>query len=174
MKFQFRLTILGMAFAVSACTTNIHAKDETVVPPSVPFGAYKSFEIAPLTVAKIEGEGGDLQAVETIRTALGACLSSVVTPYEKGGAPRLKITPVIENMKKVGTAERLLVGALAGSSAVLLNVRYTDSDTKATVANPTFYAKAAAMSGAWTFGIQDDAMLDRIVQSACDYTKENM
>lgn len=174
MKFQFRLTMLGMAFAVSACTTNIHAKDETVVPPKVPFGAYKSFEIAPLTVTKNEGDNGDLQAVETIKAELGACLSSILTPYDKGTAPKLKIIPVIENIKKVGTAERLLVGAFAGSSAVLLNVKYTDFDTKETVASPTFYAKAAAMSGAWTFGVQDDAMLDRVVQSACDYTKANM
>jgi hypothetical protein len=29
------------------------------------------------------------------------------------------------------------------------------------------------MSGAWTFGVQDNLMLDRVVNLACDYARQN-
>jgi len=83
------------------------------------------------------------------------------------------IEPAIVDLKKVDTAERIFAGAFAGSSAVLLRTRYTDTGSGDVLAAPVFYAKANAMGGAWTFGSTDNAMLTRIVDEACNYAKRN-
>lgn len=62
---------------------------------------------------------------------------------------------------------------MAGSSAVLLRTQYLDGATGTVVASPTFYARASAMGGAWTIGGTDNAMLQRIVDQACAYAKQN-
>lgn len=61
---------------------------------------------------------------------------------------------------------------MAGSSAVLMQVRFTDVNSGEVIVQPVFYAKAAAMSGAWTFGAQDNAMLSRLADNACNYVRQ--
>ena len=165
MRNLFLVAALG---CLAACTTEIHAQDETIRPPKVPFGHYKTIVLEPLVVAHTEGDDSDREAAERIGTDLQKCLATAL-PSTAGG-PRLVIRPEIKDLKKVNASERVLMGSLAGSSAVLLNLTYTDAATKQVIANPTFYAKAAAMSGAWTFGGADNAMLERIATTACAYT----
>ena len=163
-----KLCLLAALASLAACTTDIHAKDETIRPPKVPFGHYSSVVIKPLVVAHTEGDSSDAEAAERIGAELKQCLEKALP--SKGGSSQLIIEPKISDLKKVNTSERILMGSLAGSSAVLLNVKYTDAATRAVIADPTFYAKTAAMSGAWTFGSTDNAMLTRIATTACDYT----
>ena len=85
----------------------------------------------------------------------------------------LLIEPIILDLKKVNVSERIWLGPISGSSAVLLKVIYTDLATKEVVASPTFFARAEAFGGMATFGAMDNVMLTRIVNDACDYTKAN-
>jgi hypothetical protein len=85
----------------------------------------------------------------------------------------LLIEPAIEDLKKVNGGERFWVGPMAGSSAVLLRMRYTDVASRDVIAAPVFYSKANAMGGAWTFGATDNIMLNRVVELACSYARSN-
>ncbi|WP_341894770.1 hypothetical protein [Ferrovibrio terrae] len=175
MKIIF-VAAAGMLLA--ACTTQIHAKDETIQPSKVPLGKFKYAELKPLIVEKMEGDSSDQKAVEKIANELEGCLNMVFPAIKAGKSVadtdtgRLRIEPSIVDLKKVNTGERIFAGALAGSSAVLLKVKYTDLSTQQVVAEPIFYAKAAAMGGAWTFGATDGLMLTRVVENACDYGRK--
>ena len=171
---------LAMMTCIAGCTTNIHAQDDTIKPSKAPLGSYQTVSIRPLTVEKYGGDDGDKRAVSRIETELSACLSRVfpgAKPLARDGeGPNgaLLIDPAIVDLKKVDTAERIFAGALAGSSAVLLRTRYTDTASGTVLAAPVFYAKANAMGGAWTFGSTDNGMLTRIVADACNYAKSNL
>jgi hypothetical protein len=63
---------------------------------------------------------------------------------------------------------------MAGSSAVLLRMRYTNAATGEVVADPTPYAKASAWGGAFSFAASDNKMLMRLVNDACSYGRSNL
>lgn len=88
-------------------------------------------------------------------------------------AGTLIIEPAIEDMKKINIGERIMVGVMAGSSAILLRTVYRDGASGEAIASPVFYSKASAISGALTFGGMDNAMLNRVVNLACDYARHN-
>ena len=164
------LTILG------GCATNIHPTNEPLRPPTVRLGIFPQAVLAPIKVEKMEGDSGDQAAIRHMDENLGKCMKSVFPTLLNASAADqgLLIEPVVVDMKKVNASERFWLGAMAGSSAVLLKLRYTDVATKAVVAEPTFYARAAAMSGAWTIGGADNAMLSRVVNEACGYARSNL
>jgi hypothetical protein len=85
----------------------------------------------------------------------------------------LVIEPMIEHIKFIGGGARFWVGPLAGSSAVIMKVKYIDKESGKLVSEPEFFQRAAAWSGAFTVGGQDNAMLARIVTLVADYTKRN-
>ena len=85
----------------------------------------------------------------------------------------LVITPVITEIKFINGAARFWAGAFAGSSAAIMKVQIVEKETGRTIAAPIFYARAAAMGGAWTFGATDNLMLTRIAGRLTDYLANN-
>jgi len=170
-------TAVVLVLALAGCATHIKAQDETIKPSKVPLGSFQAVELAPLVVEQMEGDSGDRAAVERIDGDLRNCMRGVfpnlAEPGTAAGDGTLLIEPAIVNLKKVNTAERVFLGPLSGSSAVLLRVRFTDKTKNDVVAQPTFYARASAMSGAWTFGTTDNIMLMRIINEACSYSRQN-
>ncbi len=162
--------LLSIMITLAACTTEIHAKDETILPPKTPFGNYQNIVLQPIQIAHMEGDSADKAAVATIQKEWQQCMEQMLP--SSGTGNKLIITPTITDLKKVNVSERIFLGAMAGSSAVLLSVEYKDPQKNIVIAKPTFYAKTAAMSGAWTFGANDQAMIHRIANTACDYTRK--
>ena len=73
----------------------------------------------------------------------------------------------------MGGATRFFAGAMAGDSHVTMHVRFVEQPGDVVVAEPEFYQHAAAMSGAWTMGAQDNDMLRRITKLVVDYMNAN-
>jgi hypothetical protein len=126
-------------------------------------------------------DSGDHAAAGRIEGELLACLRLVFPAIKlvepgagAGGTSTLVIEPSIPDMKKVNFSERFWLGPMAGSSAVLLRTRYTDAATGEVVAEPTFYAKANAWGGAFSFAATDNKMLTRLVNDACSYGRRNL
>jgi hypothetical protein len=169
--------ILGGVVLLAGCTTNIHDKNETVIAPKVPFGKFSRVVVKPIVNDASESEF-PANAVTYVQTDLDRCLPPALgsaTPNPAAPmavAATLLVEPTITDGKKVSAAQRIFFGALAGSSAVLMQVKFTDTTTNELIAQPVFYAKAAAMSGAWTLGAQDNAMLGRIAADACSYVSQ--
>lgn len=90
------------------------------------------------------------------------------------GAGTLVIEPVIEEIKFIGGFARFMVGAMAGSSAVLMKVTYTDAGTGKVIAEPEFYRAANAMAGGYSMGSSDNMMLTEIARDIANYTRLNL
>jgi hypothetical protein len=85
----------------------------------------------------------------------------------------LMLEPRIEKLKVVSGGARFWAGALAGDSYVVIRLRIVEQPSGTLVAEPEFYQRAAAMSGAWTVGAQDKDMLHRIVLLTNQYLQSN-
>jgi hypothetical protein len=81
----------------------------------------------------------------------------------------LDVEPHILQLKFVSGGARFFAGALAGSSAVLMRVKFVDAHTGQVVADPEFYQRAAAYGGAWSIGGTDNGMLARIATVVQEY-----
>lgn len=133
----------------------------------------------PLAVQKTEGDAGDQKAVAQIGSQLRSCMRNVLRDLSdvsgaSGTAPAaLVIEPSIVDLKKVNTAERIFLGPAAGSSAVLLKVKFLDTVANEVVAEPVFYGRADAWAGAFTFAVHDNKMLTRIINDASGYAQSN-
>jgi len=94
---------------------------------------------------------------------------------DQAGGPRrtLVIDPQIDEVKFLNATVRVWTGALSGSSAVLMHVRIAEKEDGREIAAPIFYARAAALSGAWTFGVMDNVMLVRITDTISAYLQNN-
>ena len=85
----------------------------------------------------------------------------------------LVIEPRINSLKFSSVAKRIFIGPFGGSSYAIVSVKFYDKVSGKEIAYPVFYQRAAAMSGAFTLGGQDNAMLHRVVSLFKDYTQAN-
>jgi hypothetical protein len=169
MKQHFH--VLGsILILVSGCVTNIHPTVTSNPPPTRPLNAFGMFEIRPLTVADNVEEP---DAVAKIKEVCGGKLGDLISGWNRGTGDTLVIEPHIHELKFVSGANRVLAGAMAGSSAVRVTVRLSDKSSGALVAEPEFYQRAAAWGAAYTFGAQDNNMLSRICTVAEEYLRRN-
>jgi len=156
----------------------IASAETTNPPPSKAFAAYGTFELRPVELDKADaGQKGKDQAGAKLQEQVNALVAPIVDDWNKkppvDGAPQLVIEPRIDSIKKVGGATRFWVGAFAGDSHVTMHVRFVEQPGDIVIAEPEFFQRAAAMSGAWTVGAQDNDMLHRVAQLIADYMRAN-
>ncbi len=178
MHVRFPL-IAFAALALAGCVTNISDRDDTIVPSKAPFGQFQTVRLKP--VAWSNSAEIDNKVTNRIDAVLSECMRRTfknIGPFDPaenyGQKSVLLIEPIIVEAKKVSSAQRVFLGALAGSSAALLEVKYTDYKKREVIADPTFFQRANAMGGAWTFGATDNDMLSRLPNLACQYSAKNM
>ncbi len=128
--------------------------------------------------APYAGQAANEKAKAKIQEYLTSETGAIVAKWNEAatGGTRgqsLLIRPRIEKIKFIGGAARFWVGALAGDSYVVIKVRFEEQPSGTLLAEPEFYQRAAAMSGAWTFGGQDNDMLHRIVALMDHYLELN-
>jgi hypothetical protein len=177
---KFTVTAIAGIALLAGCATNVKKPvSEHNPPPAEAFSKFGVFELKPInTVEGCDKQHGADVALRSIqdqmKSRLGYTLANWSSANAKTGASRkLIIEPICSDAKLVGTNARIWGGALAGSSAIVLKVRYTDASTQKTIAEPVFYQRANAMGAAWSFGATDRNMLTRIVDLMVDYTTTN-
>ena len=170
---------LSLALALAGCATHVQKPEHTQnPPPSVTFNEFSQFELKPVNQSEgcQKAQGGD-KLIAALNQRLPAKLNPMLhhwkTAAQHSKRGKLVIEPICANAKLIGTATRIFAGPLAGSSAVVIKVRYTDAASGQVIAEPSFYQRTAAMSGAYTFGATDNAMLSRIVNLVAGYTENN-
>jgi hypothetical protein len=133
--------------------------------------------LKPVELAReYSGDSTSQRAAAKIREHFEGQMKPLVERWnakKKSGGRTLLIEPGIEQIKFVSGGKRVFAGAWAGSSAVVMKVKYSEASTGKVIAYPEFFQRAAAMSGAFTFGGQDNAMLGRIVTLITDYSARN-
>ncbi len=165
---------------LAGCATTVKTPTATAnPPPAEAFSKFSSFEMKPINVTEscAKQHGGDV-ALRAIQEKLNVRLGSMVKDWNSmkksdTAGRKLIIEPVCSDVKLVGTSARIWGGAMAGSSAVVMKVRFTDAASGKSVAEPVFYQRASAMGAAWSFGATDRDMLERIVDLIVTYTAKN-
>lgn len=176
------LALIAVAALLMPTVRSVAGPNEGLLdnpPPSAPFNGYGSYELKPLVMgAPYAGQAPNEKAAARIREHLAAQVAPIVTAWTSAGTAAgkpgtLEIEPVVEQIKFIGGSTRFWVGAMAGSSYVVLRLKIREKDTGTVLAEPEFFQRAAAMSGAWTVGGQDNDMLQRIVTVATAYLTAN-
>ena len=166
------------ALTLSACATHISPRDADVSASKEPLGTFQYYAIKPVAVA--EGKKVHGKWIAAIERNLKECMPLVfrdIQPFDAAAVaahPRaLVIEPVVVDLKAVSVAKRIFLGPFPGSSAALVQVKFIDQDSKAVIADPTFFSKGNAWGGAFTFGTTDALMLTRTANEICDYSRKN-
>jgi len=164
---------------LAGCATTVRTPTETVnPPPSAALSTFSSFEVKPINTNEIcaKQSGGDV-ALAAIQTRLDTGLGNLVKNWNEkknaAASQKLIIEPICVDIKLIGTAKRIFTGALSGSSAVVMKVRYSDAVSGKVIAEPVFYQRASAMGAAYSFGATDRDMLNRISDLIVSYASSN-
>lgn len=148
-------------------------------PPVNALAGYDKYELAPIVMGPpYAGDEGKEKAKAKIQGHLSTEIDPVIAQWnsDAAGSARgqsLLIEPRIEKLKVVSGGARFWAGALAGDSYVVMKLRISEQPSGVLVAEPEFYQRAAAMSGAWTFGGQDKDMMHRIALITRQYLLDN-
>ena len=172
MKFRLLLPA-ALALLCCACVTNIRPDVAGNPPPAEPFSHFQHFMLAPTVIAPAAAHETDAIAKvnQNIRQRVGGTLSGWENRNQGGRV--LNVEPRIVELKFVGGGARFFAGAMAGSSAVKMRVKFTDAQTGRMIADPEFYQRASAFGGAWSIGGTDNGMLARIATVVQQYLDRN-
>jgi len=148
-------------------------------PPAYALGGYDKYELAPIAMGpSYAGDAGKEAAKGRIQGFMTTETGAIIEQWNKDAAgstrgQSLLIEPRIEKLKVVSSGARFWAGAFAGDSYVVMKLRIVEQPSGTQLAEPEFYQRAAAMSGAWTIGAQDKDMLHRIVVLMNLYLQSN-
>jgi hypothetical protein len=148
-------------------------------PPASAFAGYDKYELLPIAMGPpYAGDEGKEQAKAKIQGYMTAETNPIIEQWntDAAGSTRgqtLVIEPRIEKLKVVSTGARIWAGAFAGDSYVIMKIKIAEQPSGTVLAEPEFYQRASAMSGAWTFGAQDKDMMHRIVVLVNQYLQSN-
>jgi hypothetical protein len=167
MRLRF---IVVVAVLIAGCATR-YIKPTTVQnpAPTEKFSAFGRFELQRVSLdGAYSGKDANERATARIQEHSNRRVSPIIDGWNRA-APQgqpvrvLVIEPRIEHIKLIGGGARFWVGPLAGSSAVIMKVKYIDKESGRLVSEPEFFQRAAAWSGAFTVGgpRQCDASPDR-------------
>jgi len=172
MKIRLLLPV-ALALLCCACVTNIRPDVAGNPPPAEPFSQFQHYMLAPMKVSSEAAH--ETAAVDKISTYLQQRVGGTLAGWENRNQSGrvLNIEPTIVQLKFVSGGARFFAGALAGSSAVLMRVKFTDAQTGRVIADPEFYQRAAAYGGAWSIGGTDNGMLARIATVVQQYLQNN-
>jgi hypothetical protein len=166
-----------LAGLLQGCATNLTKPTATVQPATVRLGTFANVELEPATLAEpFAAAGANQKAAKKINELLNtqlACVFPGMNSAEKKSGKTLVVKPVIKEIKFIGGAARFWVGAMAGSSAVLMEVTYLEKETGNVLAKAEFYDEASAYAGSWNMGVSDNLMLNHVVTQIVNYSAAN-
>ena len=169
------LLLWASAVGSAIAAEPIRADAKSNPPPKERLDAFDRYELRPLVVA---GKRSNAKAEESIKRNLDKEIGEWVKqknalPERNDPARLMRIEPQLDGVRLVSGAGRFWLGPFLGSSRVLLRLRLVDASTGDVVAEPEFYQHASGMSGGFTLGVMDKAMLVRVTKLASAYLEAN-
>lgn len=172
------LLLTSSLVVLGACATKMRQPEGPPKAPVVRFGKFKAVYLKHVAInPKAASVGNNQKAAIKIDENLFVEMRRVFPNLKEAaqiapkGAGILMIEPYIEDLKFVGGGARFMVGSMAGSSAVLMKVTYTDQGSGKIIADPEFFQKASAYSDG--VGIADNLMLSYIAKDIANYTAQH-
>lgn len=152
-------------------------------PTKVKFSEFKRVELKETVLApEFQKKKGNVESAKKIDEMLQRDLKALwpdlqVLPaggeFSKPTDRTLQIAPRIEVIKMVSVGGRVMWGAMAGGSDIVMKVIYRDSSTGEVIAEPDFWKGNNAWSGGSTWGQADNEIRDAVVAQIVNYTKAN-
>lgn len=152
-------------------------------PTKVKFGEFKRVELKETSLApEFQKKKANQESAKKIDEMLQRELKSLWPDlqviaaggdFKKGAERTLQITPIIEDIKVVGVGSRVMWGAMAGGSDIVMKVTYRDSASGEVIANPDFWKGNNAWSGGSSWGKADNEIRDAVVAQIANYTRSN-
>jgi hypothetical protein len=182
MKILNTFVVITLLTLTTACATNIHAPSDVYSPAKVKLEQFNSITYAPLAVAEqVPQDSSNMRAIAKIEEHMQQKLKNVfgetvfsdslnLAQANADGTQLIAYTDLVD-LKFVSGGARFMVGAMAGSSAVIVKLTIVNSATGEEVVNTSFYQKASAFSG--QFGVADNKMLEAIVDDIRQYLLVN-
>ena len=173
--------LLASSILLSGCATNIAKPTASPRPTTERLGSFESVLYEEVTLApRFASAPPNQRAARKINEELITGLQNVfpgMRIVEGAKSPTadksLAIRPEIKEIKFIGGAARFWVGPMAGSSAVLMQVKFVDLASGNVLAAPEFYRAASAWGGGMSMGASDNMMLTAIVQDIITYAVSN-
>ncbi|MDH4317796.1 MAG: hypothetical protein OEV64_05355 [Desulfobulbaceae bacterium] len=171
------ITLLSALIILSqdGCITTVEKPNQPNSPPLRSFSNFEQVAVKHISSAKKKSNDYTVTAIEEVDTHLTQCLRSIfpnLSIFEQSPLSldenTLVISPLVRDIKCVSPTERLWAAAFAGSSAINIQVTFTDGKGEL-VAQPTFYTTASAHMGVSSSGDSDRKILKDIAQDICGY-----
>ena len=168
-----------LAFTLAqGCATKL---TKPAVPPQPTTVKLSTFETVTMKKVEIAPEfasaGANQKAARKINEVLVYNMRMVFPNLREASGEDVQtgllIEPLIQEIKFIGGAARFWVGAMAGSSAVLIKVSFRDASTGELIGEPQFYRAANAYTGGWSMGSTDNRMLEDIAKDIVNYATLN-
>jgi len=178
-KLLKTLAVTTLVLAASSCANHVSKPKQT--PKVVKFAHFSKVEVKEVSLAEAEKDSSSAQnAAKIMNNRLEDSMEKTFNnvkivkdgeAFSKSGNV-LRITPVIEGVKFESVAKRIWFGPMAGKSAILMKVTYSDENGKV-IAEPEFYRVSGAWFGAVTYGYADQKMLNDILRDMAKYPSQN-
>ncbi len=171
--------LLLLTLLLAGCATQIKTEVTQNPPPAEKFANFTRFEMPKLVLLPpYAGQEPNERALVKIQENVDQRMKPALQTWNAAapaGAPvrTLLIEASVPEIKFINATSRVFAGAMAGSSAVIVRVKLSEKETGRVIAEPLFYARAAAMGGAYSMGGTDNAMLVRIANRLSDYLLGN-
>lgn len=175
------LSLLVLLFLVSGCATHLSKPSAPVKPAEVRLGGYEHVFMKRVSISeKFAESGANQKALRKIDEVLYTNLQMVFPKMERFSVGKEKVSgsvlviePHIKEIKFISGGARFFAGALAGSSAVLMDAKFVDAKKNKVLADPEFYRSANAWAGGFTIGSTDNKMLEEIAKDVVNYANLN-
>lgn len=170
---------LLLAFALTwGCATNLTKPEGPPEPTSVKLSTFRTVTMKKVEIAPdFASASTNQRAAKKIETVLLRDMRMAFPDLREAGEEDVRagllIEPLIQEIKFIGGAARFWVGAMAGSSAVLMKATFRDASTGEIIGEPQFYRDASAFKGAWSMSTTDNRMLEAVARDIVDYAVAN-
>lgn len=161
--------------ALAGCASKIKATRTTNPPPAEAYGNFGRIEVKPAVLAPdFAGSGENQKVLAKLQENLGKGLAPSLATWNArpDNGRRLVLEPVVEEVRFIGSAARVMVGPLAGSSTIRMTLTATDAATGKQIDKAEFYQRSSAGSG-FAFGVADNMMITRTADMASAYVIRN-
>lgn len=151
-------------------------KTDTLQQSNVPTEALKnfhSFKLHTVTLSeRYQNNEGNLASTTNLDVNLAANLVPVLNSWKKEGNRHLDVKVNVEGIRFIGTAARIMVGAMAGRSWVVVKIEFVEHSTNKTIGTARLYRIADKARG-YTAARNDYAMIEGMADDIVKFIKVN-
>lgn len=134
---------------------------------------FDSFKLHTVTLSeRYQNNDGNRASTTNLDFDLATNLVPVLNSWKKEGNRQLDIKVNVEGIRFIGTAARVMVGAMAGRSWIVVKIEFIETSTNKTIGTARLYRIANKANG-FTAARKDYAMVEGMADDIIQFIKGN-